>query len=857
MATAKAFGSITIIDVTDIGEFSVYPMSNLPLSVIYSPDNNTYSPSWTTNNLILTPVVYYAGKSLALGSSGLNISWQKMEGISSATLGSHEVTGSTGILTVNDNQFNENSSLITYTVTATYLEPSSKTTLTAQGQITFSLIKMASEVRDIKITGNNIFKYNSTGACDITQTTLKATLTDTLIIKDWEYSKNDGTSWTSLSNAKIELVIQENSNIFANDRVLIRAVAYDKLDANILYYDYITVFKLRDGTAAGNNIVLSNESQQIPCDSKNAPKTGAFSLAYTSVSIYQSGKDVTSDYEIKAKPSGVIGAWTNSATQMPTGNGNEVTKGTYNYYWVTGWASSNTSDVAEVLFTATKGTEVITKKMSLIKVSTGADGVTPTVYRLDLSDLSVNKSYTYQANTNTVASTTYAPTSITATARQTKGNETSAYAGYIKVFKDGGSEPIASGTATNGSFSLTGIGTTHVPANYLTFELYDGSGASATLLDSQNVIITSDGLKGTTGQQGQPGQAGASALNVVLGNYADVIAVTTGYKVPQQTKITIPFAGYKGTTKIACSASAPTLFGQTASVTNATASADGKIEYTIPTTATVGSSTSKTGTITLTFTIDGTTVTAVYTWSITVAATNGTNAIILQVSTPEGYIFQNGNGTLVIQADLMNGASIQSTGVTYKWEKFANGSYVDVSGGTNKTLTVSGADVDGYASYRCTASYNNNPYYGYASLMDYTDPIQVSIISTVGTQIVNGQGVGALYARVTRNGSEIDVLPENITFVTAKPSSMVAGRYYYYLYKDGSGKGRVALYKASSTTAWAAASDYNYTGTYTWSYRNADNQPITEGIPATDGKVIYIDAGLINKKLIIDVEVDI
>ena len=110
MATATAFGSITIIDVTDIGEFSVYPMSNLPLSVIYSPDQDTYTPSWSTNNLVLTPAVYYAGKSLKLGTTGLSITWQKMEGIASAAMGSHEVVNSsTGVLTVNENQFSENS----------------------------------------------------------------------------------------------------------------------------------------------------------------------------------------------------------------------------------------------------------------------------------------------------------------------------------------------------------------------------------------------------------------------------------------------------------------------------------------------------------------------------------------------------------------------------------------------------------------------------------------------------------------------------------------------------------------------------------------------------------------------------
>ena len=60
---AISYGYITIVDVTDIGEFSVYPQCNLPLSVIYDPNNTTYSPNWgdSGSSLVLTPVVYYAG----------------------------------------------------------------------------------------------------------------------------------------------------------------------------------------------------------------------------------------------------------------------------------------------------------------------------------------------------------------------------------------------------------------------------------------------------------------------------------------------------------------------------------------------------------------------------------------------------------------------------------------------------------------------------------------------------------------------------------------------------------------------------------------------------------------------------
>ena len=62
--TTVSYGSISIIDVTDVGELSIYPKSNLPQSIIYNPDQNSFTPNWGTSNLILTPSIWYAGEQL-------------------------------------------------------------------------------------------------------------------------------------------------------------------------------------------------------------------------------------------------------------------------------------------------------------------------------------------------------------------------------------------------------------------------------------------------------------------------------------------------------------------------------------------------------------------------------------------------------------------------------------------------------------------------------------------------------------------------------------------------------------------------------------------------------------------------
>ena len=62
---ARSYGSITIVDIGDLGQLSVTPESNQPATVIYDPDNNSYNPDWTIKedgsglNLYITPVVMY------------------------------------------------------------------------------------------------------------------------------------------------------------------------------------------------------------------------------------------------------------------------------------------------------------------------------------------------------------------------------------------------------------------------------------------------------------------------------------------------------------------------------------------------------------------------------------------------------------------------------------------------------------------------------------------------------------------------------------------------------------------------------------------------------------------------------
>ena len=90
MSTTVSYGSISIIDVTDKGEFSVYPKSNLPSSVIYNPDQQgttAYTPNWATENLEITPSVWYAGSQV--NNSNVDFTWQRRVGSRPTDSGYH------------------------------------------------------------------------------------------------------------------------------------------------------------------------------------------------------------------------------------------------------------------------------------------------------------------------------------------------------------------------------------------------------------------------------------------------------------------------------------------------------------------------------------------------------------------------------------------------------------------------------------------------------------------------------------------------------------------------------------------------------------------------------------------------
>lgn len=716
MAT-KAYGSITIVDIGDLGQLSIIPESNQPGMVIYDPDTDSYNPNWSVeaNKLILSPVAYYGGTKLLDSSStqiptGATVTWKQIIGNTETALD----TGSGGKLIVTTNPFSpDGTKLITYKVIITYTEPNMGTTLEASGQISFGLVQNANKVKSVVITGESAFLYNSSGVSINPSIVLTAT-TKNVNIEGWYYKNTNG-NFTKITSAgtSAQFTIRQDDTYFNNDIALIRIKTND---SNV--YDDHSIIKIRDG-ANGDSLdaaVLSNEDQMVPCDQNGIPIVDAFTNCKTTLTIYEGNSPTYEGWSIVCDTAhGVTGNW-DSTTHVFT-------------------ATSIDTETGYVTFTCSKtGHNTLVKTFSLVKVKAGADGVSPTLYSLESSSLVSNK------DVNNV----FTPSTITLNAfSQTGDNAKSAYNGRLKYFINGSS----SGTAmTGGDKSSWTYTITDSSIKQIKFVLY-AAGGTTTELDSLTVAITADGA---TGEQGVGG------LSFVLGNYSDVIPCTNGGLVANQTSVIIPFTAFKGTNRVACTATYSTLPSGISLISNTagTSSASGELRFSISKNASLSGATILTGTIIITITAEGTTGTQTYTWTKNNKALDGDNAIVFQIFAPAGNVISNDGNNVTLDTLLTDGPTTVTSGVSYQWYKYVNGTYSTLSGKTSKSIVISPSDIDSYGSFKCQAAYNSKTYDAYFSVYDKTDPLQITVLSTLGDKIINSVGQGILYANVFRNGEK-------------------------------------------------------------------------------------------------------
>ena len=415
MPTVLTSSQQTFVDITDQRKLSAYITSNLPKTQSEDPNvlPHTYAPSWASTHLVLTPVVFLDQTSIALGSSGLTITWKRKDGTSAETAVTSGESVSGGILTVSQNKLSASSSgMITYICYISYYDSETKNTVNISSDITFTLVRNAENAKLAYVTADTyVFKYDTSGALvGATQATLTGQVQGVTISK-WQY-KNSSGDWadypTTSDNASITggtLVVKPAHAVFVNNVAQIKLVTSD---ADV--YDTVTITKIYDGTkgdpgtpgssgSGGLSVILSNEAQSIPCTS------GGAVTAATNVTIpftaYEGIEQKAATCTVGTLPSGVTVKSNTPATATAAGSvvltfaknatlgGASVLTGTIpltfsvsgksvvkNFAWTK--ANAGTSGTSAVVFSvyAPNGTIVQNQSGSLTLAASAYEGAT-------------------------------------------------------------------------------------------------------------------------------------------------------------------------------------------------------------------------------------------------------------------------------------------------------------------------------------------------------------------------------------------------------------------------------------------------------------------------------------------------
>ena len=813
MAKIQSYSSVVVTDYSDAGQVSLYLTSNQPTSVIYDPNQDSYTPDWSVSNLIITPVIAFNGTNVDLTSPGLTVTFQRQEGSGTPTaLGTGEnVSGNK--LTVSANKLESvTSKLLTYVCNITYTDPNTNVPLSTRATLTYSLIVNATDTKDATITGESTFLYDSNRNLVGSNTIVLTAHLSNVSVSQWQYKNADGefvafptTNNPSISGTTLNVVATESDIWLNNKNAIIKLSTSDPA-----VFDIHEVYKLYDGVAGNATVsaVLSNENHLVPVTSDGEVRS--WEGAETTIFIYEGGEDVTSKWNI----------------QVTNGDG---LSGSYDPETHTFTPNGMTTDVSYAEFTCTRSNYAnIIKRYTITKQYAGNDGQDAVIYEVTSDSLVMN------LNEDGV----FNPTKVTFTAYTRVGSNAvkSNYNGRFII------EETTNGTTYSPKYTSNKdeYSKEYIPSsNNITAircTLYQ-SGGTSIALDTQTVTITRDGKNGSDGQDGQGG------VSVIVTNSSDVIPCNTSGNAAVQKDINIPFYGFLGIQRVPVTCTPGTLpSGVTVqSNTPGTASAGGLLVLRVATGATFGDSNLMTGDITLTFVCQGVSVEHKFTWTKNKQAASGQNAVLFQLYSPDGGMIRNGEGTTTINTMMMSGATTVNP-TAFAWAMFEDGSYQTIDGQTGSSLVVTADMVNGTSWFRCIATYGGKQYTAYWTVIDQSDPVLSYTYSTVA-QFTNGQGEAAIYTRVYRNGEEIDPI-RSLVFTTTPPVGASSGDFYYHL--DPVEK--TCTLKKYSGTAWQDATEQDELN-YSYYRINSKGVELDTTAPYKTDRCIYIDPDIVDGQM--------
>lgn len=212
---AISMGSFTITDFNDAITLTGYITSNLSKYQIFNPDTGTYTPDYTSQNLVLTPELYLAGTTTNVITSAAvqEVKWYKDNSSTAITTGGvYALSGTKShILTVKGNIL---AGVVgaTFTCVIKYKDDASGLVLTYKTDISLTRVSSGGGIADALATtpNGNIFKNNDisslTAECylwrgsnrDTTNVTYQWYAQDPSVTTD----QGGGIGWKKLSNTE-------------------------------------------------------------------------------------------------------------------------------------------------------------------------------------------------------------------------------------------------------------------------------------------------------------------------------------------------------------------------------------------------------------------------------------------------------------------------------------------------------------------------------------------------------------------------------------------------------------------------------------------------------------------------------
>lgn len=172
---------------------------------------------------------------------------------------------------------------------------------------------------------------------------------------------------------------------------------------------------------------------------------------------------------------------------------------------------------------------------------------------------------------------------------------------------------------------------------------------------------------------------------------------------------------------------------------------------------------------------------------------------------------------------------------------------------TKNNLVLTPDMVNSLASFRCTVGYNGRNYIAYWTVTDKNDPVELLVMSTVGSQLTKDADFGIIYVLAYLNGKEIDAIKSTV-FSTTSPSGQT-GDFYYHVDKVA----KKVILKKHNGTGWIDATGEDLPkGTYKYFRRNSEGVELDKaGIPWNTGKAVFVDRTIIDGSTAFMCEADI